>query len=113
MGRRSGGFRSITLINHIDLLMVFTDSDLLKLSNHRRYSASLEPSSEVRLMIVVCGEALMDVFAEGDTPTGVTLDARIGGSPLNVAIGGRAQISREARVGPEKLYGVFARRGRL
>lgn len=38
-------------------------------------------------MIVVCGEALMDVFAEGDTPTGVALDARIGGSPLNVAIG--------------------------
>ena len=38
-------------------------------------------------MVVVCGEALMDVFAEGDTPTGVALDARIGGSPLNVAIG--------------------------
>jgi len=38
-------------------------------------------------MIVVCGEALMDVFAEADTPTGVALDARIGGSPLNVAIG--------------------------
>ena len=38
-------------------------------------------------MIVVCGEALMDVFAAGDTPTGLTLDARIGGSPLNVAIG--------------------------
>jgi fructokinase len=27
------------------------------------------------------------VFATGDTPTGVALDARIGGSPLNVAIG--------------------------
>jgi fructokinase len=38
-------------------------------------------------MIVVSGEALMDVFAAGDTPTGVTLDARIGGSPLNVAVG--------------------------
>jgi fructokinase len=38
-------------------------------------------------MFVVCGEALMDVFAAGDTPTGVMLDARIGGSPLNVAIG--------------------------
>lgn len=38
-------------------------------------------------MIVVSGEALMDVFAVGDTPTGVMLDARIGGSPLNVAIG--------------------------
>jgi len=38
-------------------------------------------------MIVVSGEALMDVFAAGDTPTGVRLDARIGGSPLNVALG--------------------------
>ena len=38
-------------------------------------------------MIVVSGEALMDVFATGATPTGVLLDARIGGSPLNVAIG--------------------------
>lgn len=38
-------------------------------------------------MIVVSGEALMDVFAAGGTATGVQLDARIGGSPLNVAIG--------------------------
>ncbi len=38
-------------------------------------------------MIVVSGEALMDVFAAGETPTGMSLDARIGGSPLNVAIG--------------------------
>ncbi len=38
-------------------------------------------------MFVVCGEALMDVFATGDTATGTMLDARIGGSPLNVAIG--------------------------
>jgi fructokinase len=38
-------------------------------------------------MVVVCGEALMDVFAAGSTATGLTLDARIGGSPLNVAIG--------------------------
>jgi len=29
----------------------------------------------------------MDVFPAKDTPTGTTLDARIGGSPLNVAIG--------------------------
>lgn len=29
----------------------------------------------------------MDVFAAGETPAGVTLDARIGGSPFNVAIG--------------------------
>ena len=38
-------------------------------------------------MFVVCGEALMDVFANGDTPTGLALDARIGGSPFNVALG--------------------------
>lgn len=38
-------------------------------------------------MIVVCGEALFDVFAVGDTPSGVALDARVGGSPFNVAVG--------------------------
>ncbi len=38
-------------------------------------------------MILVCGEALMDVFAAGDTPTGLALDARVGGSPFNVAVG--------------------------
>lgn len=38
-------------------------------------------------MFVVCGEALMDVFAVGDTPTGIALDARVGGSPFNVAVG--------------------------
>lgn len=38
-------------------------------------------------MFLICGEALMDVFAVADTPSGVSLDARIGGSPLNVAIG--------------------------
>ncbi len=38
-------------------------------------------------MIVVCGEALMDVFDAGATATGNTLDARIGGSPYNVALG--------------------------
>ena len=38
-------------------------------------------------MIVVCGEALMDVFSAADTPSGLTLDARVGGSPFNVAIG--------------------------
>ncbi len=38
-------------------------------------------------MIVVCGEALMDVFAAGETPTGMLLDARVGGSPFNVAVG--------------------------
>ncbi len=38
-------------------------------------------------MIVVCGEALFDIFASGDTPTGMALDARVGGSPFNVAVG--------------------------
>lgn len=38
-------------------------------------------------MFVVCGEALFDVFAAGDTPTGIAMDARIGGSPFNVAVG--------------------------
>jgi fructokinase len=38
-------------------------------------------------MVVVSGEALMDVFAGGAHAAGLALDARIGGSPLNVAIG--------------------------
>ena len=38
-------------------------------------------------MFVVCGEALMDVYTGEATPTGLALDARIGGSPLNVAQG--------------------------
>lgn len=38
-------------------------------------------------MFVVCGEALMDVYTGEWTATGMTLDARIGGSPLNVAQG--------------------------
>ncbi|MDE1928907.1 MAG: carbohydrate kinase, partial [Burkholderiales bacterium] len=46
-------------------------------------------------MIVVSGEALMDVFAAGATPTGVMLDARIGGSPFNVAVG-LARLGRPA-----------------
>ena len=37
-------------------------------------------------MFMVCGEALMDVFALGETNTGTTLDARFGGSPFNVAV---------------------------
>ena len=46
-------------------------------------------------MIVVCGEALMDVFVGADTPTGVVLDARVGGSPFNVAIG-LARLGQQA-----------------
>lgn len=39
------------------------------------------------MTIVVCGEALLDVFSVADTSTGVTLDGRVGGSPFNVAVG--------------------------
>ena len=46
-------------------------------------------------MFVVCGEALMDVYMGEVTPTGMTLDARIGGSPLNVAQG-LARMGRPA-----------------
>ena len=38
-------------------------------------------------MFIVCGEALMDVFAAGDTGSGMALDARVGGSPFNTAVG--------------------------
>jgi fructokinase len=54
-------------------------------------------------MFVVSGEALMDVFDAGATPTGQHLDARIGGSPLNVAIG-------LARLGqPVAFFGAVGR----
>ena len=39
------------------------------------------------LSIVICGESLLDVFQDGPTPTGLRLDAVVGGSPLNVAAG--------------------------
>ena len=38
-------------------------------------------------MMMVCGEALLDVFAAGETRTGLTFDANVGGSPFNVAVG--------------------------
>ena len=38
-------------------------------------------------MIVVCGEALVDVFVGADTTDGVALEGRVGGSPFNVAVG--------------------------
>ena len=38
-------------------------------------------------MFAVCGEALMDVYENGANATGMALDARIGGSPFNVAVG--------------------------
>jgi len=44
-------------------------------------------------MFLICGEALYDVFPVAETAAGFTLDARIGGSPFNVAVG----LSRLAR----------------
>jgi len=54
-------------------------------------------------MFVVCGEALIDVFAAGETATGFTLDARIGGSPFNVALG----LARLAQ--PVSFFGGVSR----
>lgn len=54
-------------------------------------------------MLLVCGEALMDVFSLDETPTGVTLDARVGGSPMNVAIG----LARLAQ--PVAFYGGLSK----
>ena len=54
-------------------------------------------------MFMVCGEALMDVVATGDTPTGVALDARVGGSPYNVALG----LARLAQ--PVSFFGSVSR----
>lgn len=54
-------------------------------------------------MFVVCGEALMDVFAEGRSDTGMPLDARVGGSPFNAAVG-------LARLGqPVGFFGAVSR----
>ncbi|MEQ8357118.1 MAG: carbohydrate kinase [Kiloniellaceae bacterium] len=38
-------------------------------------------------MFLICGEALYDVFPSSETAEGFNLDARIGGSPFNVAVG--------------------------
>jgi fructokinase len=38
-------------------------------------------------MILVCGEALIDLFTTADVSSGPTLKGVVGGSPLNVAIG--------------------------
>ena len=54
-------------------------------------------------MFMVCGEALMDVFAAGDTATGMALDARVGGSPFNVAVG----LARLAQ--PVGFFGAVSR----
>ena len=38
-------------------------------------------------MLMVCGEALLDVFQADETRTGMMLDANVGGSPFNLAVG--------------------------
>jgi len=37
-------------------------------------------------MFVVCGEALWDLFGR-ESAAGLSFDARVGGSPFNVAVG--------------------------
>ena len=54
-------------------------------------------------MIVVCGEALVDVFVGDDTADGMVLDARVGGSPFNVAVG-LARLDR-----PVAFFGAISR----
>lgn len=54
-------------------------------------------------MFVVCGEALFDVFAAGDTVAGMALDARVGGSPFNTAVG----LARLAQ--PVALFSAVSR----
>ena len=46
-------------------------------------------------MFLVCGEALYDLFVDAETPAGLRIDARIGGSPFNVAVG-LARLGRPA-----------------
>ena len=38
-------------------------------------------------MILVCGEALIDIFVGEETHDHIALDGRFGGSPFNVAFG--------------------------
>jgi len=38
-------------------------------------------------MLMICGEALLDVFQGDETRTGMLLDANVGGSPFNLAVG--------------------------
>ena len=46
-------------------------------------------------MFLICGEALYDLFVEEETAGGLRIDARIGGSPFNVAVG-LARLGRSA-----------------
>ena len=46
-------------------------------------------------MFLSCGEALFDFFPSSETDTGFIFDARIGGSPFNVAVG-LSRLGRDA-----------------
>lgn len=54
-------------------------------------------------MIVVSGESLLDVFAGSESGNGMALDAVVGGSPLNVALG----LARLGR--PVMFFGAVSR----
>lgn len=54
-------------------------------------------------MFLVCGEALLDVFSTVETPKGLALDGRVGGSPFNVAVG----LARLAQ--PVAFFGGISR----
>jgi fructokinase len=60
-------------------------------------------------MIVVCGEALFDVFPQQETATGIELAAMIGGSPFNLAVG-LARLGAQARFFGGLSHDVFGRR---
>lgn len=69
-------------------------------------------------MFLICGEALFDLFGEAGAEDSTTFDARIGGSPFNVAMG-LARLGEEAgffggistdALG-EKLVGKFRKEG--
>jgi fructokinase len=62
-------------------------------------------------MILVCGEALIDLFVEASSPIGLQAEAVAGGSPFNVAIGiGRlGRSSAFLSTLSEDAFGVFLR----
>ena len=60
-------------------------------------------------MIVVCGEALFDVFPTQEVTDGVELSARQGGSPFNLAIG-LARLGGDAQFFGGLSHDVFGRK---
>ena len=47
----------------------------------------VSPKTVETEMLMICGEALLDVFQGAETRTGMALDANVGGSPFNLAVG--------------------------